>query len=194
MKNTLSALGALLFLLLTPSVSGQAREDDPALLLARTCVSERGWRLETDDCAAIYEVALVRSRRHHETLAGALRALSPRLHGTGVSRSWLTDLDVDAHLPRGWRGARWTARGGCALTERRGRCVARREDWVATLEQARALVTGTVPRVCASPPTAWGSTSDLRAGRARGGVWAEISCGETRNHFGVWLDPRRRAE
>jgi hypothetical protein len=59
---------------------GQARPT-AAVMLARTCVSERGWSVETDDCGMIYAVARGRAERGGVSIVAALRALSPWLYG-----------------------------------------------------------------------------------------------------------------
>lgn len=165
------------------------------VLLARTCVSERGWRIETNDCRALYEVALVQatiiSRDHPGyEVRDAICDLSPHLHtGEITRRRWLLDLEEDAHQPEGWTGARWTRREGCG-DDREGRCrVARREDWIATLEETRVLFSDGEPRVCERPPRAWGSTDDLVRRRRCGYTWVEIECGDTENHYGILRAP-----
>lgn len=180
---------ALLAILLAPTSPARAQVD---VMLARTCVSERGWRADTDDCAAIYEVAADRvARGVSESIEGALRALSRRLHGTpcSVSRSWLCDLDEDGHRPRGMR-VPWERSLGHGLGSRQA-------IWFFTLGEATLLVGGlSLPTrepgpVCAEPPRAWGSDEDLRRRRLAGYRWVEIDCGNTINHFGRLL---RRAD
>lgn len=158
-----------------------APDERTALMLARTCVSERGWRTETDDCAAIGSVARYQARARGVSLAGALRALSPRLHGSpcSVSRTWLCTLDPDGGRPAGL-GAPW-ARVVASL----GR--SRRDAWLATLAEARAIVAGTVPDPCAAEVRAWGSEADVRRRRLAGYGWRDVDCGDTRNRFGVVL-------
>lgn len=163
---------ALIVILLVSTGRAQERPDD-ATLLARSCVSERGWRHETDDCAAIAEVVRVRMGTHEQTFAEALASLAPRLHrGRPIARTWLQDLHPDGRRPRGWRRASWTRR---------------RADWLATLEHARAILAGEVASRCAEPPRAWGSRLDVRAGERAGHVWRSIDCGYTRNVFGRWV-------
>jgi hypothetical protein len=164
---------ALAAYLATLAAIAYGQEPDAALLLARTCVSERSWRTDTSDCAAIYEVALARSTSRGTTLARALRDLSPRLHGTGpIPRPWLRDLQPDGDRHRHWpRGASWARR---------------RPEWLATYQEALDLVAGSTGRLCASPPVSWGSSADLARGRARGRVWDGVDCGRTLNHFGRW--------
>lgn len=149
-----------------------AQRDDAGLLLARTCVSERSWAVETDDCSAIYAVALRRVEVRGGTLGSALRALSPTLHGEGeLRRPWLRHLERDGRRPRGWRAASW---------ERH------RPLWLATLAEADALVAGERTHRCAELPSAWGSRADVRLALSRDPSlrWIDVDCGDTRNRVG----------
>lgn len=179
------------------------RVDDPAVLLARSCVSERGWAHETTDCAAIAQVVRVRMERRGETFVEAIRALAPRLHGAEwiSTRPWLQDLDEDGHRPRWWRGAPWELRPGCDGRDRTGRCrVARRDDWLLTLEHARAILADEVPAPCVGVPLVWGARRDIRlrlARRAReraeqglppdGMRFAPLECGTMLNMAGCYV-------
>lgn len=202
MRNTI--LLALVLSLLQRAVAARARAQCPEelrdvpthVLLARTCVSERGWRAETDDCAAIYEVVAEHARAHGMSTRSAICDLSPRLHGADVEldRPWLRDLHEDGRRPRGLRVA-WE-RPRCRGARVRGECpeelaeTPRREVWLATVAEAAALLAGGVEPVCASPPRAWGSDADLRRRREQGFGWREVECGETANHFGSVLARR----
>lgn len=192
------ALFAIAYLLLWAVVGeGQERHRVPAdagLLLARSCVSERSWALETADCRAIAEVVRVRMLRTGETFVEAIGELAPRLHGEEpmVRRPWLQFLERDGRRPTGWPRARWERPGSCG-EDRTGRCrVARREDWEATLREADLLVAlielrPERPIVCSEPPSAWGSVQDVRLRAvALGRRWHSVDCGETRNLFGWW--------
>lgn len=152
---------------------GTARADgdeDAAIMLARTCVSERGWAVETPDCAAIAEVVRGRIERTGESWAEALGELSPRLHGDApIARPWLRGL-TDERRPDGWRGARWEAHRGA---------------WLRTLDEARELIVEE-RRVCSSAPVSWGSADDVRRRAVRGARWHEVDCGSTLNRFGWW--------
>ena len=167
--------------------AGHSQDDPTALLLARTCVSERGWRLETNDCYAIAEVARYRAEVRGGTIADALRALSPRLHGSEPlrSRPWLRDLDRDAHRPAGL-GAPWLR----PLPGDAYNGLSRRDVWLWTVQDADAILGGDRPSPCAERPRAWGSAADLARRRAAGYRWIPIDCGDTVNYFGRLL--RRR--
>lgn len=175
----------LLSLLVVPFIwhgcqSVRADADDPGLVLARTCVSERGWELETDDCSAIYAVALRRIEIRGGTLFQALRQLSPRLHGrTAIRRAWLRGLNRDGDRPSSWPShVSWEHH---------------RPLWLATLEEADALVAGERTHVCSELPSAWGSHEDVShvlAGHENMLRWVDVDCGNTRNRVGRW--ERRR--
>jgi hypothetical protein len=172
-----TTVGLVAWLLLAGLLASTAHCQDH-VLLARTCVSERGWRTDTHDCAAIYETAMHRVTEHGVTIRSAIRALSPRLHGDpcSVGRSWLCDLAPDLHRPAALHAHR--------AAPRRGGLPSRRSAWEATLVEAAALLTGSVPPVCPELPSTWGSDADLRRRRLAGYRWEEIDCGPTLNHFG----------
>lgn len=164
------------FLALHSFVSAQ--HEDAGLLLARTCVSERGWSVDTDDCSAIYAVALRRVEVRGGSISSALRALSPTLHGDGtVPRDWLQHLERDGRRPRGWRAASW---------ERH------RPLWLQTLDEADALLAGERTHRCVELPTSWGSRTDVRVHLAADPTlrWVDVDCGRTLNRTGRY--ERRR--
>lgn len=178
---------AVVYAVLVAVAVGQAPDDDPAVLLARTCVSERSWSTSTHDCRAIGEVVGERIRRVYPHLPArsawrsAIRDLSPTLHGTGtLARPWLRELDPSGARPASWPGGRWSCSGDCP--------VERRADWLATLDEARRIVEGEVPPVCERPPVSWGSRADVRAReRLRRARWVAVDCGPTVNLFGGWV-------
>lgn len=138
------------------------------LLLARSCVSERGWRTETDDCAAVAEVVRARMERRGVSFREAIRALAPRLHGGTITRRlWLLDLDEDAHRP---------ARLAAPWERPIGAGPSRRDAWLATLDEARRILAGEVPSPCLERPHAWGSAQDLERRRAAGYRWRDANC------------------
>lgn len=184
----IALFGLAYFLLWVTIGEGQARHrvpDDPGLLLARSCVSERSWAIETADCRAIAEVVRVRMLRTGETFVEAIGELAPRLHGDEplARRPWLQFLERDERRPTHWRGASWARR---------------REDWAFTLREADLLVelvrvAPERPIVCDEPPTAWGSRDDVaRRAALLGRRWRSVDCGDTRNLFGSWYVPRGR--
>jgi hypothetical protein len=164
-------LGALL------CVTTPAAAQD-ALMLARTCVSERSWATETTDCRAIAEVVRSRMDRTGHSFAASLRALAPRLHGGTIThRRWLLELDETLRRPPSLGRARWSGM--------------RQDAWEATLEAARAILAGTIPSPCSSRPMAWGSPEDIRRReRLSGRTWVPVDCGNTVNRFGRWRWPR----
>ena len=172
---------ALVCALLAVAPVAEAQPDH--VLLARTCISERGFRTETSDCQAIGLVVRARMARRGETFRDAIRALAPRLHGgTITSRTWLLGIEEDCRRPRGL-GATWSVP--------RGDLPSRRDACLATMTEARAIVDGTRTLDCSSPPTAWGSTDDLRRRRLAGYRWRPAICeGATfANHFGTLMRP-----
>lgn len=150
-------------LLALPLIAAPAAAQSDAVLLARTCVSERGWRTDTDDCAAIHLVASARAIRFGVSIRASIRALSPRLHGDpcSVSRRWLCDLEEDGHRPEGWERASWTRR---------------RPQWLATLDEARRLLSGEAGLVCSEVPSAWGDDRDVARRIAAGFRWTDAEC------------------
>lgn len=167
----LCTLAVLYALVVAVATSQAPPTDDPVVLLARTCVSERSWALETHDCRAIGEVVLSTVRRSY----AHLRVLSPRLHGeTPIARPWLRELDEGARRPASWPGGRWTDY--------------RREHWLATLDEARAIYEGRLAPVCDRPPVSWGSEADILArSRLRRARWVGVDWGRTVNRFGGWV-------
>ena len=162
--------GLVAALLLT---AAPASAQSDAVMLARTCVSERGWSVDTDDCAAIADVVRARMERREQPFRSALRALAPRLHGgTIVRRLWLLDLDDDAHRPRRWPGLPWDG--------------VHRDAWTATLAEATAILAGERVSPCMERPAHWGSVADLTRRRAAGYRWRDARCPGAvfRNRFG----------
>ena len=156
------------------------------VLVARTFISEEGWD-SAEGWASLGAVIRWRAASHHDgDLRAATIALSPRLHGEpcAVSRAWLCELRADGARPAGL-GAPW-ARVVASL----GR--SRRDAWLATLSEARAIVAGTVPDPCTAEVRAWGSEADVRRRRLAGYGWRDVDCGDTRNRFGVVLRSGRR--
>lgn len=199
---TTLVVAAILYAALVATAGGQERPD-PVVMLARTCVSERGWRIDTNDCSAIGEVVAERVARVYAHLSqrdawvAALRDLSPRLHGDApIAREWIRELGPASRRPPSWPGGRWTRPAWCGPDDDERPCdVARRDDWTATLAEAQDVYAGTSHGpdgspgpVCVRPPVAWGSEADVRArerlGRAR---WVEVDCGATVNRYGGWV-------
>jgi len=182
-----AAIGLLGIVSLARCASSVAAQDveridvEPAaLMLARSCVSERSWRVDSTDCRAIAAVVVRRQSVRGGTFEGSLRALAPRLHGgTTTHRVWLLDLAADTHRPRGL-SARWEGR--------------RVDAWRSTLLEAQATLdairAGAFTSPCAAEPHAWGSHADVARRRARGFRFVPVDCGATRNLFGRLYRPR----
>lgn len=196
---------ALGFALLAALVHGQAEtvaiERDPAVLLARSCVSERGWRVHTDDCAAIADVVRARMLRLGGTFAENIRAIANHVHGAAVlpHRAWLQHLERDhtRRRPVGMR-ARWVNPEDCTPEDPRSTCrrLERRPLWAATLAEADAIMVWHEAHplaellVCAEAPSTWGSSLDIAAHlRAHPEHrWRAVDCGDTANGFGGYYE------
>lgn len=150
---------ALMHGVVPPPVSAQSDET----LLLRSCISERGWRTDVDDCVIVAEVVRARMERRGETFAQSIRALAPRLHGGTIThRRWLLDLDVDCHRPDGWpRSASW---------ERH------RDACLETVAEVRAILTGSLVSPCTERPAHWGSRDDVRRRVLHGFRWRDAAC------------------
>ena len=155
-----------LALALVLAAAPAAAQSDETLLL-RTCISERGFRTDVDDCAVVHEVVRSRMERRGGSFAENIRALAPRLHGgTITDRRWLLDLDVDCHRPRGL-GATWTSP--------RGDEPSREEACLVTVAEVRALLAG-APPLCTERPAHWGSRADVARRLASGFRWRDAEC------------------
>lgn len=180
-RAVLVALALVLACALLSAAPAEAQADH--VLLARTAISERGFRTDTDDMAGIALVARARMERRGETFAQAIRALAPRLHGgTITARLWLLDIDEDCHRPRGIDATWETPRG-----ER----PSRRDACLATMAEARAIVDGTRSLACERTPEHWGSRADTERRRRAGYRWRDAACpGATFvNRFGFLSRP-----
>jgi hypothetical protein len=144
------------------AAQSDAAQSDETLLL-RTCISERSWRTDVDDCVIVAEVVRARMERRGETFAQSIRALAPRLHGGTIAhRRWLLDLDVDCHRPDGWpRSASW---------ERH------RDACLETVAEVRAILAGSLVSPCTERPAHWGSRDDVRRRVLHGFRWRDAAC------------------
>lgn len=151
--------------LLAPTVA--AAQSDEVMTL-RTCISERGFRTDVDDCVIVVEVVRARMERRGGSYAENLRALAPHLLGSpcNVSRRWLCDIDADCHRPRGLVGT-WTTP--------RGDEPSRYEACVETVAEVRALLASEASR-CEERPAHWGSRSDVARRIAAGFRWRDAEC------------------
>lgn len=146
-------------------------QDDPGLLLARTCVHEAGFDSPAD-CQLVHAVLSGIVERDGVSYRQAWRLASPRLARCDVRRSWVCRLRADGERPAGFP-ARWSRY---------------RDRWMAVLEVSRRLIAGEqVAAVCAERPRVWGSRSDVARGRARGRRWVDAGCVGARNLGGRWL-------
>lgn len=153
-------------------------EEATILALARVCWSERDARVDTNDCAAIAQVTRTRAALTKRTLLEQLRAYSPEATAAQDTererQRWVSQLRLDAEQPDEWSvmNARREGRGLRPLPWR-----SIRARWIATIEEARALL-NTERRVCTEPPSHWGGTMDAAPRH-----WVRIDCGRTVNRF-----------
>lgn len=155
--GTAIAIAALL------ASSSAAAQHDEGLDLARAAVHEAGLGATEDEVAAIYAVAIARSR-------GSMRVQMPRFFAGRTSRPWALWLRRDAREPWSWpESMRWDRY---------------RDRWVALLAIADLVVAGELRHRCALDPEFWGGPGidDDRAARLE---LVEVPCGETRNRFFV---------
>lgn len=176
--------------LVTLPTRAQRRRHDTALLLARTCVHEAGWR-SPEDCAAIWRVWLAGAEREGLSPASFGRAYSRRLLVLrSVARTWAAHLERSGSEPVGWPRTRVVRDGASARVELHAPWSAYRERWLGVLAVCDAIVRGegpALPESCA--PTDWGGPGldDERA--ARIGL-VEVDCGDTANRY--YVRPSRR--
>lgn len=179
------ALIAALCALLAPCAPTRAlssRESD-ALLLARICVSEAGFRAhETGDCGAIAYTLLGTVAERGVSLRAAARAHSPRATGarpTSDARlAWVAQLNESGLRPAAWPAAPhapWSAY---------------RARWAEVLERSRELVTWSLEdherdSMCDAPPVTWAARWHTPSPGLRA-----IDCGDTANLFYTSARPR----
>ena len=163
--HLIRALALLALLSLAPTVA--AAQSDEVMTL-RTCLSERGFRTDVDDCVIVVEVVRARMERRGGSYAENLRALAPHLLGSpcNVSRRWLCDIDVDCHRPRGLVGT-WTTP--------RGDEPSRYTACVSTVAEVRELLASEASR-CEERPAHWGSRADVARRIAAGFRWRDAEC------------------
>jgi hypothetical protein len=136
--------------------------DRLALDLARAVVHEAGLDAHEDEVAAIYAVALSRSR-------GNMRVQMPRFFAGRTTRPWALWLRRDGSSPWLWPSSMDWDRY--------------RDRWLALLAIADEVVTGELTHRCAMDPMFWGGSVDRS--RAERLELVEVPCGTTRNRFYV---------
>lgn len=165
---------------------------DPALMLARVCVSEAGWTCwESGDGLAIHEVLLRGAARERLRYTSYARAYSPRATGAVPDtsrRAWLSGLWQDGAQPPGWPAQTFrTLPGGNVRMVPGPRWSNYAPRWLAILARAREVVTSDtlanarVWHPCATAVHDWGGAMDrARAERLR---LVHVACGGTANDF-----------
>lgn len=177
---------------------GQSRPD-PALLLARICVSEAGWDcFDTKDGLGIHEVLLRGDARHGISYGAFARAYS-KAAGRGGDNvrertRWIREMNERGEQPPSWPAQRYVRNGDTVRIHPGLPWSQYRASWLAVLERAKEVVRRyeldniSVWGVCASPVDDWGGQMD-HARAMRNGL-REVECGETSNNF--YARPNRR--
>jgi len=133
-----------------------------ALLLARTCVKEAGWKI-TDDCAAIHAVVQKRADMESHTY---YEQMLERYSKIAANRAWLEELDAQGNKPSSWPNTvDWEKHRG---------------KWLSMLAHATEIVDGRVRAAC--DPDHWGDSRGDHERAVRAG-WTQIPCGQAMNEF-----------
>jgi hypothetical protein len=119
-------------LVTTLAWSGDAKSNDVALWIARSCVGEAGWKShETGECAAIAHIYKKRSAINGWSYYRTMRKYSGAIkRHRGHSREWLFGLKQGAVRP-----IQWPSRLKWSEYE---------DDWQLTLDMARRFVSGEI--------------------------------------------------
>lgn len=147
------------------------------LALARICVSESGFQIETNDCLMIYHVLRNRSRSGEITM-GIMRSYATKsfnMHRED-NRRWISHLRSDFREPRHWSDTTrvpWSSK---------------RDRWIEVYEYAGILIRTNPVSPCMERIDHWGARYFRRRQHIRNG-WIPLNCGETMNQF--WSLPRR---
>lgn len=148
------------------------------LALARICISESGWQLETWDCRLIFEVLSGRSGTGHLTM-GIMRRYSTATFNRRRTdrRRWVPFLNAEFREPRHWQETvtvPWFVY---------------REAYRHTYNYAGYLIRHEPNYPCTMPVHHWGARGWRVRQREREG-WRRVECGmvPTRNQF--WMVPR----
>lgn len=162
-------LPALLLFWPTCALAQPTPTEDPAVALARVCLSEEGWENRVGCVAIARTMENIRSKgctakgvtqceEGNETLLSAMRRMSKRV--TGMVRAlndrqrWIQGLHRDAAKPRAWNDC--TGSPECS-----GPWKLFRPRWLALLAFADSLLEGRKePNPCEGHVLAWGSGDD----------------------------------
>lgn len=176
------------------AAQGQDRRPDPALLLARICVSEAGWDcFDTKDGLAIHEVLLRGAARHGISYAAFARSYS-KAAGRGGENvreriRWIREMNERGDQPASWPAQRYVNVGGTVRVHPGLPWAQYRGSWLAVLERAKEVVRRyeldniNVWGVCPSPVHDWGGDMDHERATRIGLI--QVTCGEgvTSNNF-----------
>lgn len=160
------------------NLSHANERDDTSLWLARICAHEATWEgIETNDCAALYEVLSTRAEVRGTSFRRELMIYSRRFYHGVSTRPWaryLTRAHVEAGTPRGWPET-WPSFRSHA------------DRWRRLLERTDRIVSGQEEPVCDLAPWHWGARTGVDRARAeaaiRRGHWVRCHCGNTLNAF-----------
>jgi len=179
----------------TNVAQGQDRRPDPALLLARICVSEAGWDcFNTKDGYAIHEVLLRGAARHSISYTAFARSYS-KAAGRGGENvrpriRWIREMNERGDQPASWPMQRYVTRRDGSVSVHPGLPWSQyRGSWLAVLERARevvgryALDNLTVWGVCPTPIHDWGGDMDHERATRIGLIQVTCNGGETSNNF-----------
>lgn len=151
------------------------------LAVARVCVNEAGFNLETNDCAAIFHVIKYHADRRGISLSDMARRYSSSVFNLDrPHRTWVPNLRGDLRRPRGWNPSwDWDGHG--------------KKRWMDRLSEVESLSAGQLENPCPYEVFHWGSPGHpVDAARIKRGVdrgfWHPVDCGPTLN---VFLAPGR---
>lgn len=193
-KNLIAFIFGATVVLSIGTAHGQTRPPDPALLLARICVSEAGWDcFDTKDGLAIHEVLLRGAARHNISYSAFARSYS-KAAGRGGDNvreriRWIREMNERGDQPASWPAQRYVNVGGAVRVHPGLPWSQYRGSWLAVLERAREVVRRyaldnlQVWGVCPSPVHDWGGDMDHERATRIGLI--RVTCGEgaTSNHF-----------
>jgi hypothetical protein len=177
----LAMLGVVPVSPVAAGTEGHGAKRATQLALARICVSEAGFQVKTNDCAAIYRV--LKGRKNGGPLLRIMRRYSTNAFDRSRTdrRRWVAWLNSPGHKPKGWpqRTKRDTPHPPWSSF---------RPLWFDVYEHAGAILRGEVESPCDKPPDHWGGRFGIDLRRARAAGWEEVDCGNTLNAF--WRVPR----
>jgi hypothetical protein len=144
------------FLPCSPAEATRRRED-PALIHARACVGELGWRAPDEACSAIVEVHMRRAALRGWRPETVARLYSAALRRPPRGRMWVPQLRPGRRPPMAWPGLPW------ARYERRLREI---------VEVVRGTLDGEAPESCPDAVHYGGAMDAVPTGHVEACRWA----------------------